>query len=86
MAPEPTADAVGRALRLIREEQGLTLAEVGERADVDRQYLEGLEDGRRNPPWSHVAAIAAALGVEVSEVARRAEALSDGGPPPPAER
>lgn len=82
MAPEPSAQALGEVLRLLREERGLTLGEVGDRADVDPHYLKGLEDGRRNPPWSYVAAIASALGVEVSEVARRAE-MSDGGSPWP---
>ncbi|MDQ3740419.1 MAG: helix-turn-helix domain-containing protein [Actinomycetota bacterium] len=83
MSTEPSARALGRALRLFRQERQLTLEELGAVTKLHRQYLDGLEEGRRDPSWSTVCTVARALGLDVSEVVLRAEAIQaaeDGGP------
>lgn len=55
---------MGAALRTIREQQGLTCAEVASRVGVDRQTISKIELGRWNAGSGHLWAIAAALGYE----------------------
>lgn len=45
--------------------------------EVQPSWLSHIEAGRRNPSWSTVQRIAAALGVRVSDLARRAEEIYD---------
>jgi transcriptional regulator with XRE-family HTH domain len=40
------------------------------RAGIHRNYLGGIERGERNPALNNIAAIAKALGVELSELLR----------------
>ncbi len=84
MSTEPSARALGRALRLFRQERRLTLEELSAVTDLHRQYLQDLEGGLRNPTWNALCKISRALGVPMSEVVLRAEAIAaDGGAPAP---
>lgn len=56
--------AVGRRARAERERQGLTVAEVAERAGMPRQYVYDLEGGVR-VSVRNVCGAARALGVTV---------------------
>jgi transcriptional regulator with XRE-family HTH domain len=68
--PEPEAvDArVRRRLRELRAEQGLTLAQVAERANLDVSTLSRLEAGKRRLALDHLPALAAALGVATDDL------------------
>lgn len=66
----------GRRLRHLRKQQGLTLAELGQRVGRPAPYLSMLENGRRRPTAGHVAEFASALGVEPGQ-------LTDLSPPSP---
>ncbi|MFC9894480.1 helix-turn-helix domain-containing protein [Nocardia sp. NPDC127579] len=55
-------EALGRRLRILRREQGETLAETAERAGVSPQYLSEVERGLKEPSSEMVAAMAGALG------------------------
>jgi transcriptional regulator with XRE-family HTH domain len=68
-------EALGRAIRLLRDERGLTQSELARGADMNVTAISHLERGRTNPAWGTVTRIAAALDVPVSEVAARAEQL-----------
>ena len=57
-----------RRLRELRTEQGLTLAQVAERANVDTSTLSRLEAGKRRLALDHIPALAAALGVSADEL------------------
>ena len=55
---------VGRNVRRIRLEKGLTQEEFAEKSGFTQQYLSGLERGLRNPTIVSLYEIALALGVE----------------------
>jgi len=66
---------VRRRLRELRARQGLTLAQVAERASIDVSTLSRLEAGKRRLALDHIPALASALGVS-------ADALLGVGPAP----
>lgn len=68
-------EALGRAVRAIRTERGLTQRDLARAADMNVTWLSHIEAGRTNPAWGTVSRLAAGLGVPVSELASRAEDL-----------
>ncbi|QGM99892.1 helix-turn-helix transcriptional regulator (plasmid) [Methylocystis parvus] len=69
---------VGRNVRRIRLEKGLTQEEFAEKSGFTQQYLSGLERGTRNPTIVSLYEIALALGVEhVALVAPDAVAMQE---------
>ncbi|HZE38688.1 MAG TPA: helix-turn-helix transcriptional regulator [Stackebrandtia sp.] len=58
----------GEVLRRIRLAQGRTLAEVARAARVSMQYLSELERGRKEASSEILAAICAALRIELSDL------------------
>jgi DNA-binding XRE family transcriptional regulator len=67
--------APGRAIRLLREERGLTQEALADSADLDPTSIRGLERGIANPTWDVADRIARALGLALDELARRADEL-----------
>jgi transcriptional regulator with XRE-family HTH domain len=72
--PQP---GLGRAIKKLRTEHGLSQEEVGLRAEIHPTWISHIESGRNNPAWGSVRRIAAALGVKLSELAALAEELGD---------
>ena len=64
---------VGRNVKRIRQEKGLTQEQLAEISGFSRQYLSGLEQGRRNPTIVSLYELATALGVRHMELLRSAE-------------
>jgi transcriptional regulator with XRE-family HTH domain len=56
---------VGRNVKRLRIEAGLSQAALAERMGVDRAYVSGLELGQRNPTIVTLWHIAMALGVKL---------------------
>jgi transcriptional regulator with XRE-family HTH domain len=56
---------LGRRLRALRNEQGLTLAQLGRRVGLSASYLSQIERGVSMPSLSRLTTIASALGVEI---------------------
>ncbi len=54
-------------LKELREQTGLSQAELAELAGMNRFGVAKLEQGVREPSWATVQALARALGVEVGE-------------------
>jgi transcriptional regulator with XRE-family HTH domain len=54
---------VGRNVKRIRQEKGLTQEQLAELSGFSQQYLSGLEQGRRNPTIVSIYELATALGV-----------------------
>lgn len=69
--------ALGRAVRDIRAERGMSQDALARRIGVHRTYLGGIERGERNVSYENLLRVAEALAVPLSELQRRAE--SDGG-------
>lgn len=67
--------ALGRAVRAIREERGLSQVQLAEATGFIQSWISHLERGARNPSWNNVVRLAKGLGVSVAELAQRAEAV-----------
>jgi transcriptional regulator with XRE-family HTH domain len=61
---EDVRKIVGRNVRRLREEAGLSQEKLALEADLDRTYVSGVERGVRNPTVTVVARIAKALKTE----------------------
>jgi transcriptional regulator with XRE-family HTH domain len=64
---------LGEALRRTRLEQGRTLADVAKVARVSLPYLSELERGRKEASSEILAAICAALDIELQDLLARVE-------------
>ncbi|MBO4256362.1 helix-turn-helix domain-containing protein [Streptomyces griseorubiginosus] len=68
---------VARNVRLLREQRGLSLAELSRRAGLAKQTLSNLEQGTGNPTVDTLFSIATALGVPVTRlVAEREQVIT----------
>jgi transcriptional regulator with XRE-family HTH domain len=72
---KPSHKALGRAIATARDEKGLTQAALAKKAKLHPTYLSGVENGSRNPTWTVQSQIAQSLGLKLSELVARAEAL-----------
>ena len=63
----------GRAIRLAREKLKLSQEDFAERANVHRTYISSIELGKVNVGIEIANSLAAALGLRLSELVRRAE-------------
>jgi transcriptional regulator with XRE-family HTH domain len=63
--------ALGQRIRQMREEQGMTPAELACAAGIDREYLEALEAGELTPADDLLAVLAA--GFVSNSAVREAE-------------
>jgi len=61
---------VGRNVKRIRQEKGLTQERFAEVSGFSQQYISSLERGRRNPTVVTVYELATALGVSHMELVR----------------
>ncbi|HSZ12642.1 MAG TPA: helix-turn-helix transcriptional regulator [Solirubrobacteraceae bacterium] len=77
MPATPDAAAVGRAVQAIRAEKGISQIQLSEDTGLMQSWISNVEHGRRNLAWSNVVRLAEGLGVSVSELAARAEALAE---------
>jgi len=71
--------ALGRALREIRRERGLTQEELAQRVNLHETYISRIENGQRNPTWGVVLGIMCELGVPLAELPARLEKLAPTG-------
>lgn len=62
------ATRIGQRVRLLREQRGLSVAELARRADILRPNLSRLESGKHMPSLDTLERVAAALGTTVAEV------------------
>lgn len=61
-------------MREVRLERGFSQEALAQRAKLDRTYVSGIERGERNPSLENLLKLADALGVQLSQIAARAEA------------
>lgn len=68
---------VARNVRILREQRGMSLAELARQAGLAKQTLSKLEQGTGNPTVDTLFSIAAALGVPVTRlVAEREQVMT----------
>lgn len=67
--PQP---ALGKAIRQLRNERGITQEALAQEAGVTVGHLSMIERGHSNPTWATVKAIAAALEVSMVDLAKLA--------------
>jgi transcriptional regulator with XRE-family HTH domain len=68
---EDVRKIVGRNVRRLREEAGLSQEKLALEAELDRTYVSGVERGVRNPTVTVVARIAKALKIEPDKLLRK---------------
>lgn len=66
---------LGKAIRAIRHERKLSQETLGHQSEIHPTWISHIESGRINPTWGNVRRIAKGLGVELPELAARAEEL-----------
>jgi transcriptional regulator with XRE-family HTH domain len=64
---------VGRNVKRIRQEKGLTQEQLAEISGFSQQYISGLEQGQRNPTIVSLYELATALDVSHMELVRPTE-------------
>ena len=61
-----TPDNLGQAIRHFRNEQGLTQAELAERAGLNRTYLSALESGKETEQVRRILRVLRQLDVRMT--------------------
>lgn len=65
--PQP---ALGKAIRQLRRERGISQEALAYEAGVTSGTLSLIERGRSNPTWGTVQGIAVALNLDIAELAK----------------
>jgi transcriptional regulator with XRE-family HTH domain len=60
-------EKIGSRIKELRNSLGLSQEKLALKADIDRTYLAGVEQGKRNPSIKSLEKIVEALGVSFSE-------------------
>jgi transcriptional regulator with XRE-family HTH domain len=68
--------ALGRAIRELRRERGLSQERLAELADMHRTYVGGIERGERNVSFANILRLAEALDVPPSVFLAQYEAAA----------
>jgi transcriptional regulator with XRE-family HTH domain len=74
--PDRLLIGLGRAIRELREERGVSQERLALDSGIHRNYWGGIERGERQPSFVVVVRISAALGVSVSDLVAEAERLT----------
>lgn len=61
-----SAKKLGQNLKIIRTQKGMSQGDISRKLNVDRSYISGIENGRRNPTLSNIEKLAEALGVPMN--------------------
>jgi transcriptional regulator with XRE-family HTH domain len=59
---------LGKNLKKIRTEKGISQGDISRKLNMDRGYISGIENGRRNPTIETLEKIASAIGVGVDDL------------------
>lgn len=70
----PTDSALGRAIRQLREQRGLTQEELATHAGMTFGTVSRLESAKSAPAWATVRALIDTLDVSLGDLARAVEA------------
>ena len=59
---------VGKRIKMLRNEQGLSQEKLALKAGIDRTYLAGIESGKRNATIQSLEKIANALEIKIKDL------------------
>lgn len=76
-------EALGRAIKVLRTEQGLERRELAEAAGVSYSYLAEIENGNKPPSSQVLFALCEVLGVRPSQLHAAADSLREPAPEAP---
>lgn len=65
--------ALGRAIAAYRRDRGISIEELGSRSSLGSAFVRGSERGERVVRFTHLIALASALGVHAHELVAAAE-------------
>jgi transcriptional regulator with XRE-family HTH domain len=77
MPSSPRQARIGKAIKAVRNAQGLTQEELAARADLHPTYISDVERGVRNPSWDVVARLAEGMGVPAAVIAAEYDKLGE---------
>ena len=79
MAPDPSPQtALGVAVKRRREELGFSQEQLALRSGLHQRWISNVETGKRNPSYSSIRRLAAALDLSSAELIARAEQAEGG--------
>jgi transcriptional regulator with XRE-family HTH domain len=78
--PSPQA-AFGVAVKIRRQELGLTQEQLAHETDLHQRWISNVETGKRNPSYSSIRRLAAGLDLTAAELIARAERCEADTPP-----
>ncbi|MDE7076240.1 MAG: helix-turn-helix domain-containing protein [Clostridia bacterium] len=61
-------ESLGKRIKILRNEIGISQEELADRAEIDRTYITSVECGKRNISIVNIEKIAKALGVTLSKL------------------
>jgi len=73
----PAHVAFGKAIRAVRNEQGISQEAFALKCDLDRSYYGAVERGERNVSLTNIVRIAEALDTPLATIFARTEAAHD---------
>lgn len=65
---DKTLLALGKAIRQVRKERGISQEELALKCEIDRSYMGAIERGEQNAGLLHVARIAKALDTKIERL------------------
>ena len=68
-------DQLGMRIKFLRKERNWSQEDLALEADVNKNYICDLENGRRNPSLEILEKIAIAFGISLSELFRGIETI-----------
>ena len=68
-------DQLGMRIKFLRKEKGWSQEDLALEADVNKNYICDLENGRRNPSLEILEKIAVAFGITLSELFKGIETI-----------
>lgn len=69
-----TQARLGRAIKRVRVQHGLTQEQVSAASGLHPTYISDIERGARNPSWEAITKLAAGIGVDTADIARQYDA------------
>jgi ribosome-binding protein aMBF1 (putative translation factor) len=72
---------LGRAVRQMREQRGITAAELADATGTHPQQIDALETGHLDPTYERLVALADGLGVEPAALVTLAKQLKEPNQP-----